>query len=542
MRTSYKRSLRIILLFTFSLSSSIAITQLVNGGSDFCTPSNPCGKCEGDCDKDDDCKDNLICHHRDHGEPTPDGCNGTTNSRNDYCVEKPNLRPTKPPTPHPPTSQLVNGGSDFCTPSNPCGKCEGDCDKDDDCKDNLICHHRDKGDPTPDGCNGTTNSGNDYCVEKQNLEDTSHPSNSIKTLIGKLTDPDGEAEDYFGSSVSLSGDIVAIGSPRDDDNGDESGSVYIFRTTDGHLDKKLTAPDGSAGNFFGSSVSLSEDIVAIGSPGDDSGSVYLFRTTDGHLDKKLTAPDGVARDQFGSSVSLSGEVVAIGAPYDDDSGEDSGSVYLFNTTDGQLIKKLTAPDGEAEDYFGSSVSLSGDKVAIGAPKIPYELGRGSVYIFRTTDGHLDKKLTAPDSAEGDNFGYSVSLLNDIVAVGAPYDGDFLGSSGSAYIFRTTDGHLIKKITDPNAQHDDLFGTSVSLSGDVVAVGSNTDDSKDEGVFVYLYRTTDGKLIEKLTADDVSHWHGFGFSVSLFGDMVVVGAPFDNDNVGSGSVYMFGAGL
>ena len=140
--------------------------DLYEGGSDYCTLSNPCEECEGDCDEDADCKGNLICFHRDKGDPTPPGCRGTINldsggtttNKNDFCIRKQIDDPSTP--------DLHYGGKDYCTPSNPCEKCEGDCDDDADCMGELVCHQRhNSNDPLPPGCGGTPDTKSDYCVD-----------------------------------------------------------------------------------------------------------------------------------------------------------------------------------------------------------------------------------------------------------------------------------------------------------------------------------------------------------------------------------------
>ena len=186
----------------------------------------------------------------------------------------------------------------------------------------------------------------------------------------KLTAPDGSTNDLFGYSVALWDNTALIGSYFDDDNGINSGSAYLFDTTTGSLLRKFTAPDASTWDVFGSSVALWDNTALIGSWGDDdhggdSGSAYLFDTTTGSLLQKFTAPDGSAHDRFGLSVALSNNTALIGSHWDDDKGRQSGSAYLFDTTTGSLLQKFTAPDGSADDYFGSSVALSNNTAQIG---------------------------------------------------------------------------------------------------------------------------------------------------------------------------------
>ena len=193
----------------------------------------------------------------------------------------------------------------------------------------------------------------------------------------KLTGSDAASGDQFGSSVSISGDYAIVGAGHDDNVGFRSGSAYIFvRDGQGWTEQaKLTAAAAAAFDQFGSSVSNSGDYAIVGAWGDDDGgssscSAYIF-VRDGQSwteQAKLTAGDAVGDDNFGFSVSINGDYTIIGAEHDDDGGSKSGSAYIF-VRDGQSWTeqaKLTASDAVAGDWFGWSVSISGDYAIVGA--------------------------------------------------------------------------------------------------------------------------------------------------------------------------------
>ena len=128
---------------------------------------------------------------------------------------------------------------------------------------------------------------------------------------------DGEAGDSFGFSVAISGNVVIAGSRRDDDNGFNSGSVYLFDITTGNQIDKLLANDGVLGDGFGTSVGISGNTVIVGALGDDdngdqSGAAYLFEVTTGDQIAKLLPNDGASGDIFGDSVGISGTVAIVG--------------------------------------------------------------------------------------------------------------------------------------------------------------------------------------------------------------------------------------
>ncbi|HER45226.1 MAG TPA: hypothetical protein ENO12_00235, partial [Thermoplasmatales archaeon] len=190
----------------------------------------------------------------------------------------------------------------------------------------------------------------------------------------KLLASDGTEMNIFGYSVSLDGDTVLIGACLNDDYGNQSGSAYVFTRsgTTWTQQQKLFPSDSEAGDSFGNSVSLSGDTALIGAFGDNdngdmSGSAYLFTRigTTWIQKQKLLASDGTNGDHFGWSVDLSEDTILIGAIYDDDKGSDSGSAYVYTRTDATWTQraKLLASDGTIDDFFGWSVSIS-DNIAI----------------------------------------------------------------------------------------------------------------------------------------------------------------------------------
>jgi len=372
----------------------------------------------------------------------------------------------------------------------------------------------------------------------------------------KLLAPDGAARDYFGWSVSISGDYAIVGANSDDDKGANSGSAYIFKRngTSWVQQQKLLASDGSADDLFGWSVFISGDYAIVGAyrdddKGYDSGSAYIFKWdgTGWSQQQKLLPSDGAANDLFGCSVSISGDKIIVGAYGDDDKGANSGSAYIFgwDGTGWSQQQKLTASDGAARDYFGWSVSISGDKIIVGAygddDKGDYS---GSAYIFKWdgTGWSRQQKLLPSDGAANDLFGCSVSISGDYVIVGA--DQYYSGGTGKAYIFKWDGTTWVQqqKITALDGAAGDWFGWSVSISGNYAIVGANGDDDKGDAsgsAYIFKRSGTSWSQQQKLTASDGSADDLFGFSVSISGDYAIVGAYGDDDKGSdSGSAYVF----
>jgi len=266
----------------------------------------------------------------------------------------------------------------------------------------------------------------------------------------KITAADGEAFDVFGGSVSLSDNWALIGALGDDDNGSASGAAYLFEFDGNNWNQlqKITAADGEAFDGFGESVSLSGNRALIGAPFNDgnaanAGSAYLFEFDGNSWNQmqKITAADGELYNKFGGSVSLSGTKALIGARGDDETGSTAGSAYLFefdgNSWNQQ--QKITATDGEIDDQFGQSVSLSGNWALISATGDDDNGSlSGSAYLFEFDGSSWNQlqKITPTDGEASDRFGGSVSLSGKLVLIGASEN-----NPGSAYIFN---GDLIFK--------------------------------------------------------------------------------------------------
>ncbi|CAK0811400.1 unnamed protein product [Prorocentrum cordatum] len=219
----------------------------------------------------------------------------------------------------------------------------------------------------------------------------------------KLVASDGVEGDLFGYSVAVSSDgaRVVVGAFRDDDQGADSGSAYVLDGATGERLLKLVASDGAAGDSFGYSVAVSSDgaRVVVGAyrdddQGYDSGSVYVLDGATGERLLKLVVSDGAYDDWFGYSVAVSsdGARVVVGSKRDDDQGWGSGSACVFDGTTGERLLKLVASDGAALDYFGYSVAVSSDgaRVVVGAYYDDDQgYNSGSAYVFDFTERDID---------------------------------------------------------------------------------------------------------------------------------------------------------
>ena len=292
---------------------------------------------------------------------------------------------------------------------------------------------------------------------------------------------------------------------------------------------------------------------------------------------KLTSTDGAASDQFGNATALSNltgfagaqpNIAIVGLRYDDiGAAVDRGSanVYKLNASGVWVFEaKLTASDGLAGDTFGYSVAIFGNTAIVGAPFDDNTLvDQGSAYIFtRSTAGVWTQtvKVLPTDPGASDYFGYSVGITNTVVATGIIGDLAIVGSvrddntvftdQGSAYVFkRATAGTWAQEskfvVTGTDQAAGEDFGWSVSIYGDRALVGAPADDISsvvDRGSAYTYKRATTGiwTLEAKLVATDGALQDYFGYCVSLFNNQAMVSAPYDDFSGATdrGSAYLF----
>ncbi|MHC4844843.1 MAG: IPT/TIG domain-containing protein, partial [Planctomycetota bacterium] len=311
---------------------------------------------------------------------------------------------------------------------------------------------------------------------------------AAQTFEDELTASDAAFGDQLGGSVSMSGDTLVAGARSDDSS---KGAAYAFRRGTGGWteEQKLTGSGTVAQDWFGASVSIDGDVIVSGAPdpfdpfgpASGPGDVFVFRRTGVTWSQEDTfsSSDGQTLDQFGFSVSVSGTRAAVGARGDEPSGpgarfNGTGAAYVFTESGGNWTQqdKVTASDAASGDGFGHAVHLDGDVLVVGAPG---KTGGGAVYVFRRSGSNWnqEQKMTASDAAAGDEFGYSVSVSGDVLVVGAYQNDDGGTDSGSAYVFRRTAGtwNEEQKLLAGDAAADDFFGTAVDIEGEDVLVGA-----------------------------------------------------------------------
>lgn len=379
----------------------------------------------------------------------------------------------------------------------------------------------------------------------------------------ELRDREQVPQGYFGWSVAISGDTALVGALNDN-----AAHVFVRRNGAWVHQARLVPDPSPLGIRFGFSVALSGDTAVVGAPFEDvgqpgaGGAVYVFVRRDGVWEReaKLTAGSFALSDAFGYAVDVSGDVLVAGIPNVNFSDPQSGAAEVFARRNGAWVRqaRLTAPDGRPGDFFGGSVAASGRRILVTARRYDAggvaDAGAAFVFVRNGREWDLEARLTASDPDPFDRFGSSADLAGDTAVVGAWLDdklddqGSGFGDTGAAYVFVRENGTWSEqaKLTAPDAEPGDQFGSDVAVSGDTVAVGAWREDARgDASGSAYLFRRREEGwgLLAELTAADTRAHDQFGSALALEGETLIAGAfGASEERFDSGSAYVFAGPL
>lgn len=489
-----------------------------------------------------------------------------------------------------------------------------------------------------------------------------HPSGLSRSYRVEVTRGDGIAQqayakahnpggfDKFGTSVCLSGDTLVVGATNEDSvntgvqagasggsddttDGRDSGAAYVFRRVGGEWVQEAYIKAHNTGTYdnFGRSIAVFDDTLVVGAYGESSadigisvgsqggdnddasksGAVYVFRRNGTMWTQEafLKAHNADIDDYFGRSVALSQDTIAVGSYLEssDDlgisegtaGGEDnnairSGAVYVFKRTGTIWAQEayIKAHNAGAEDLFGVSLALSDDTLVVGAYKESSSStgisagasggeddsfeGAGAVYVFRRNASVWTQEayIKADNTNLDDAFGYSVGLSGDTCVVGANKQGTNGAETGAVYVFLREGTTWTQEafLQGHNVANGDSFGYEVAIAGEILAVSARDESSAVTGVFsgaqgggdddaykagaVYIFRRGGAVWSQEayIKAHNTEREDGFGHDISLSSDSLVVGAwsesssnmgvqvgaegGSDNGAPNSGAVYLF----
>lgn len=399
------------------------------------------------------------------------------------------------------------------------------------------------------------------------LLSASHPVSAqcppmISAQQARLRSPIPGTDDYLGFAVDIDGDTAIVGAYYDNlPNKTDAGSARVFVRSGVDWQEipqgLLTASDAQANDVFGYSVAIDGDVIVIGAHGDDShgsasGHAYVFELQ-GEVWVEtaiLDDPSGAAGDYFGFDVDVCDDTIVVGArSYDAPSFVDSGAAFVFvrSGSSWSLQQQLMPSTPQYDQRFGHSVAIDGDDIVVGAPLD--NLGgadRGSAYVFARSGSTWTEvqKLAHPGGANGDELGCSVAIDGDLIVAGAVFDDNIATDQGSALVFSRQYGVWAYEavLTAANGAASDYFGVCVDVEGEVVLVGSQrTDVSGSASGSAYAFRCCSPGAWQEMT--QILAWDGsgsdyFGQSVALSGGTAVIGSPyFDSTATNEGAAYI-----
>lgn len=390
------------------------------------------------------------------------------------------------------------------------------------------------------------------------------------TLDNPSPDNSVTASDQFGWAVDISDRFCVVGAHEEDDGvvGTQSGKVYVFDVNTGNLIHILRDPNAYStvqGDRFGFSVSIYGEIIAVGAYGEsdtaagiNSGKVYIFNAITGGLLQVINNPNAFSTsvsDRFGYDIDLYKNYLIAGASEEDESGQSSsGRAYIFDVNDGSIIATINNPNAFSTaggDQFGYSVAITDNYCAVGAWNEGSGGGgsSGKVYVFQIPSCTLLYTFGGNDLA-GARFGACIDMSNTHLIVGAIYDNTQGTDSGRAFIYSLERGILLHNLANPNiygTANSDIFGRSVSIYGNYAVVGASGENvsgggQQDSGA-AYIFNITTGSLVRAISnpnAWSTPAGDNFGNSVAIWGNHCIVGAFAEDDNIGAGSgkAYVF----
>ena len=364
--------------------------------------------------------------------------------------------------------------------------------------------------------------------------------------------------DNFGAAVGISGDLAIVGAPQDDNAGSNSGAAFVFRR-EGVVwleEAELSPTDAAPGIQLGVDVAIDGGLALVGAWLDSTaatsaGAAYVFRREGiSWVEEAQLFSDDIAQaDFFGAALSLKGDLAIIGATGDDDAGSSSGAAYVFRRfgTSWQQEQKLVADVATTADLFGDVVAIGNGLVIVGAPgDDDGGSAAGATYVFRrdALSWVQEAKLVADDAQAGDEFGVSVTIDGNTVAIGARLEDDRGNNAGAVYVFTRSGTSWLSppiKITAFDGEGSDQFGISVSLKNDLLLVGATGDDDAAIGAGAsYLYSLQGGAWVfeEKLTASTAATSDLLGEG-ALSVDSAIIGAGrADSLGSNSGTAFIF----
>jgi len=300
---------------------------------------------------------------------------------------------------------------------------------------------------------------------------------------GVLPPPSTQDVELFGGAIDMHGDRAIVGAAVSElDYPSHAAFIYKFDGESWQEEAYLPASDTIGHVYYVTPwVAIEGDLACVGCHSDDqngpdSGAVYVYRYDPGAEEwveeQQLRPDDGGEDQQFGESVAFAGDMLLVGTYQDDEYGERAGAVYVFrfDPDDGQWHQeaKLIPADADEDDMFGISIAVSGDRAVIGAWGDDHGGEGGAARMYRYEAGHWSEEavLKPSDGQPADGFGYACAIADDLIVVGATGVDDDEDRVGAMYVFRHDGTSWVEegRFVNVAGGEDDRLGIRVALGG------------------------------------------------------------------------------
>ncbi|MDO6580438.1 thrombospondin type 3 repeat-containing protein, partial [Photobacterium sp. 2_MG-2023] len=361
---------------------------------------------------------------------------------------------------------------------------------------------------------------------------------------------DASADRRFGRDVAIDGDTMVVGQV----NGERA---YVFeRNGSGWSEQAILTPSDSLGGNFGVYVAIHGDTIVVGAPyqAGFTGAVYIFVRAGNQWteQQKLTPTNPQTFDRFGSAIAIQGDHLLIGTPQKDSHGTDSGQVdyYLRTGTNWALSQQLVSNDIGAGDLFGRSIALHDQTAVVGSPRGDGNLGDAEVFTLSNGVWSEQQSLNNLGGTAYEQFGSSVAIHQDTIAVAIPSVQNSATSNTGAISVYTRNGgswSLQATLTSDTPSSTQSLGIDVALQNNKLFAGTLSPDPAEAEVIAFERTGNTWTIVQKISASSGLFSDVFGYSTDVDGHTLVVGAPGvdlyqpDQGSVSdAGAVYVFEA--
>jgi hypothetical protein len=367
------------------------------------------------------------------------------------------------------------------------------------------------------------------------------PVNLDSAQETRLVAGDGTANASFGWAVDLDGGTLIVSAPFDVDAEDGPGAVYVYRQDEGAwVEQQKLVPSGARDYaLFGYDLAIDGDWIAVGAADDFSTFLFRWNGTEWVQHQRIPAPEYAW--YFATAIALDGDTLVVGAPRAQRDGLDySGRAYVYrydgSTFTLEQVLDISPPFLNAE--AGTDVAVRGDEAFVGAPGV--DGGHGAIYVFHRTDSvWSESHRLSPSDQDRVVFGSVLSVRGDLLAASArTLDPGF----ASIWVYRRTGGDWMEEQKLNISENAEGFGFSIAVGGGTILIGAPYDDAAGEAsgsAFFFRYDGREWSEDSKLTPSDGRPQDHFGGSVAIEGTTVAVGATgADDEGAESGAAYVY----